>query len=126
MSGNFMTMGVRQGSGASNTLTVDDAMAIRQSVPGAQYVAPSVNTRNQIIAGNQNWQTRIQGTDVEFPLIRSWPLKYGTFFSTQDVTSATKVVVLGTVVVDQPLRRGRRPDRARSSGSRTSPSRSSA
>ena len=98
MSGNFMAMGVRQGSGASNTLTVEDAQAIRQMVPTAQYVAPSVSTRNQIIAGNQNWQTRIQGTDVEFPLIRSWPLKFGTFFSTQDVTSATKVVVLGTVV----------------------------
>ena len=98
MSGNFMSMGVRQGSGASNTLTVEDAVAIRQMVPTAQYVAPSVNTRNQIIAGNQNWQTRIQGTDVEFPMIRSWSVKYGTFFSSQDVTSASKVVVLGSVV----------------------------
>jgi len=98
MSGNFMSMGVRQGSGASNTLTVEDAVAVRQMVPTAQYVAPSVNTRNQIIAGNQNWQTRIQGTDVEFPMIRSWSVKYGTFFSSQDVTSASKVVVLGSVV----------------------------
>ncbi len=98
MSGNFMSMGVRQGSGASNTLTVEDAMAVRALVPTAQYVAPSVSTRNQIIAGNQNWQTRIQGTDVEFPLIRSWPVKFGTFFSTQDVTSASKVVVLGSLV----------------------------
>jgi len=100
MSGNFMSMGVRQGSGASNTLTVEDAVAIRQQVPGAQYVAPSVSTRNQIIAGNQNWQTRIQGTDVEFPMIRSWPMKYGSFFSSQDVTSASKVVVLGSVVAN--------------------------
>jgi len=98
MSGNFMAMGVRQGSGASNTLTVEDALAVRELVPTAQYVAPSVSTRNQIIAGNQNWQTRIQGTDVEFPLIRSWPVKFGTFFSTQDVTSASKVVVLGSLV----------------------------
>ncbi|MBP1607659.1 MAG: macB 1 [Acidobacteria bacterium] len=98
MSGNFMAMGVRQGSGASNTLTVEDAMAIRQMIPSAQYVAPGVNTRNQVIAGNQNWQTRIEGTDVEFPLIRSWAVKYGAFFSTQDVTSATKVVVMGSVV----------------------------
>jgi putative ABC transport system permease protein len=65
-----MSMGVRQGSGASNTLTVEDAAAIRQTIPGAQYVAPGVNTRNQVIAGNQNWQTRIEGTDVEFPMIR--------------------------------------------------------
>ena len=98
MSGNFMSMGVRQGSGASNTLTVEDAAAIRQMIPTAQYVAPGVNTRNQVIAGNQNWQTRIEGTDVEFPMIRSWPVKYGAFFSSQDVTSATKVVVMGSVV----------------------------
>ena len=98
MSGNFMSMGVRQGSGASNTLTIEDAAAIRQMIPTAQYVAPGVNTRNQVIAGNQNWQTRIEGTDVEFPLIRSWPVKYGAFFSSQDVTSSTKVVVLGSVV----------------------------
>jgi len=98
MSGNFMAMGVRQGSGASNTLTVEDAMAIRQMIPSAQYVAPGVNTRNQVIAGNQNWQTRIEGTDVEFPMIRSWVVKHGAFFSTQDVTSATKVVVMGSVV----------------------------
>jgi len=98
MSGNFMTMGVRQGSGASNTLTVEDAAAIRLLVPGAQYLAAGVSTRNQIIAGNQNWQSRIQGTDVEFPMIRSWETKYGSFFSSQDVTSASKVVVLGSVV----------------------------
>ena len=98
MSGNFMSMGVRMGSGASNTLTVEDAAAIKQMVPTAQYVAAGVSTRNQIIAGNQNWQTRIQGTDVEFPLIRTWDVKYGTFFSSQDVTSASKVVVLGSLV----------------------------
>jgi putative ABC transport system permease protein len=97
MSGNFMTMGVRQGSGAANTLTVEDVAAIRQQVPTAQYVAAGVSTRSQIIAGNQNWQTRIQGTDVDFPLMRAWPVKYGTFFTSQEVQSATKVVVLGTV-----------------------------
>ncbi|HNV04307.1 MAG TPA: ABC transporter permease, partial [Vicinamibacterales bacterium] len=98
MSGNFMAMGVRQGSGASNTLTVEDANAIREQIPTAQYVAAGVSTRNQIIAGNQNWQTRIQGTDVDLPLMRSWPMKYGLFFTPQDVTTAAKVVVLGAVV----------------------------
>jgi putative ABC transport system permease protein len=61
-------------------------------------VAAGVSTRSQIIAGNQNWQTRIQGTDVDFPLMRAWPVKDGSFFTSQDVTSATKVVVLGSVV----------------------------
>jgi putative ABC transport system permease protein len=95
--GNFMTAGVRQGSGASNTLTVEDAIAIRD-VAGVQYVSPGVNTRAQVIAGNQNWQTRINGSDVDWPAIRSWAQKYGSFFTSQDVNSSAKVAVLGSTV----------------------------
>jgi putative ABC transport system permease protein len=53
-----------------------------------------------MVAGNQNWFTRIQGSDVELPLIRVWPLTAGTFFTPQDVNGAAKVVVLGSVVRD--------------------------
>src|SRR6476619_5928776 len=95
--GNFSQGGVRQGQGNSTTLVADDAVAIRQ-LPGVQYVAAGVNSRAQVIAGNQNWSTQIQGTEVDFPLIRSWPPKYGSFFTQQDVNSASKVAVLGTVV----------------------------
>ena len=96
--GNFTFGGVRQGSGAASTLTVDDAEALRQQVPGIQYLAAGVNQRTQVVAGNQNWFTRIQGTDVDFPLIRAWPVKTGTFFSPQDVNGSAKVAVLGSVV----------------------------
>src|SRR5688572_22820637 len=97
--GNFSMGGVRQGQGMSNTLMPADAAAIRQ-LPGVQYVAAGVNSRSQVIAGNQNWSTRIEGTDVDFPLIRSWPPLYGSFFTPQDVNTAAKVAVLGTVVAE--------------------------
>ena len=97
--GNFSMGGVRQGQGMSNTLMPSDAAAIRQ-LPGVQYVAAGVNSRSQVIAGNQNWSTRIEGTDVDFPLIRSWPTLYGSFFTAQDVNTAAKVAVLGTVVAE--------------------------
>jgi putative ABC transport system permease protein len=97
--GNFSQGGVRQGQGMSNTLMPEDAEALR-SIPGVQYVAAGANSRGQIIAGNQNWNTRVEGTDVDFPSIRNWQPKYGAFFSTQDVRAATKVAVLGTVVSD--------------------------
>ena len=74
--GNFTQGGVRQGGGMSTTLTKEDAEALR-AVPGVQYVAAGVNSRAQLIAGNQNWSSQIQGTDVDLPLIRSWPTKYG-------------------------------------------------
>jgi putative ABC transport system permease protein len=95
--GNFSQGGVRMGQGNSTTLTPDDAAALKQ-LNGVQYVAAGASTRAQVIAGNQNWSTQIQGTDIDLPLIRSWPTKYGAFFTQQDVTGAQKVAVLGTVV----------------------------
>ena len=97
--GNFSQGGVRQGQGMASSLTAEDATALRQ-VPGIQYVSAGVNSRSQVIAGNQNWSTQIQGTDVDFQQIRSWPTKYGAYFTPQDVSSAAKVAVLGTVVAD--------------------------
>jgi putative ABC transport system permease protein len=98
--GNFQQGGVRMGQGNASTLTPDDAMAIRD-LPGVQYVAPGVNTRAQIVAGNMNWGTQVQGTDVDLPLIRSWPATHGAFFAPVDVATAAKVAVLGSVVHEQ-------------------------
>jgi len=98
--GNFQAGGVRQGQGNASTLTADDAQAIRE-VPGVQYIAAGVNTRGQVVAGNMNWGTQIQGTDVDLPLIRSWPEKIGGFFMPIDVATASKVAVLGSVVHEQ-------------------------
>src|SRR5918999_1306137 len=97
--GNFSQGGVRMGQGMSNTLMPEDAEALRE-VPGVQYVAAGANTRGQVVAGNQNWSTRVEGTAVDLPLIRSWPTRYGSFFTPQDVNAAAKVAVLGTVVSD--------------------------
>jgi putative ABC transport system permease protein len=97
--GNFTQGGVRQGQGMSSSLTAEDAQALR-AVPGVQYVSAGVNSRGQVIAGNQNWSTRIEGCDVDLPLIRSWSTTYGNFFTTQDVNAAAKVAVLGTMVAN--------------------------
>jgi putative ABC transport system permease protein len=98
--GNFSSGGVRQGQGNAATLVPDDAVAISK-VDGVQYISAGVNTRGQMIAGNQNWNTQVQGADVDFPMIRSWPTVMGAFFTPQDVATAAKVVVLGSVVRDQ-------------------------
>ena len=98
--GNFNQGGVRQGQGNASTLIPDDAVAIRD-LPGVQYVACQSNTRGQLVAGNLNWNTQVQGTDVDMPLIRSWPTTDGVFFTPQDVNTASKVAVLGSVLRDQ-------------------------
>ena len=97
--GSTNTQGVRTGFGNSTKMVPEDAAALRD-LPEIQYVAESVNTRTQLIYGNQNWNTQIEGTNVDLPAIRSWPQKYGSFFSSEDVKSAAKVCVLGSNVSD--------------------------
>jgi putative ABC transport system permease protein len=97
MSGNFTSGAVRMGEGNSSRLMAADAQALR-ALPQVQWVAEGASTRQQLIAGNQNWNTQIQGTNVDWPLIKAWPLKYGQFFTEQDVQSASKVIVLGSNV----------------------------
>ncbi len=99
MSGNFTQGGARMGEGNSSRLMAADANALRQ-LPQVQWVAEGVSTRQQLIAGNQNWNTQVQGTNVDWPLIKAWPLLYGQFFTEQDVQAAAKVVVLGKNVSD--------------------------
>jgi putative ABC transport system permease protein len=98
--GNWTQGGVRQGQGNASTLTPDDAAAIAQ-VPGVLYAAAGSNMRAQMVAGNLNWNTQIQGTDIDYPLINAWPTQQGAFFTAQDVTTAAKVIVLGSVVRDE-------------------------
>jgi putative ABC transport system permease protein len=107
--GNYSRGGVSSGMGSSPRLRADDVEAIREQVPGAQYLSASVSTRDQVIAGGQNWQTRIEGTDIELPLIRYWNVEFGTFFTTTDVNSAAKVAVLGSVVRDNLFGEGTDP-----------------
>jgi len=91
--------GARMFTGNSN-LTVEDAEAIKAECPAVAYVSPTVRSAAQIVAGELNWGTSIQGVDVDYPLIRSWNVADGSFFTDQDVKSASKVAVLGKTVAD--------------------------
>jgi putative ABC transport system permease protein len=100
LSGSSTSGGLRFGSGTVPTLTVDDAKAILSEIPSVKYVAPSLPGVAQVVYGNQNWSTSIQGTTPEMLDIREWPVTSGRSFTQQDVDGATKVCLLGTTVVE--------------------------
>jgi putative ABC transport system permease protein len=81
-------------------LTEDDANAIKADCPSVAYVSPLVRTSAQIVAGESNWGTSIQGVGVEWPLVRTWNTVEGGFFGDSDVRAAAKVCVLGGTVAD--------------------------
>jgi len=86
--------GVRMGSGASPTLTLNDADAIAE-LPGVLAVSPLTTGVVQIVYGANNWSTIVYGVSPSFFTIQNWHVASGMFFSTADVRSATRVVMIG-------------------------------
>jgi putative ABC transport system permease protein len=91
--------GARSGWGGASTLTTTDAETIRRSAPDVTAVTYSRRQIQQIIYGNMNWSTVVQGVTPEFERVRNWPVTAGSFFSDRHEKSASKVAVLGQTVV---------------------------
>lgn len=100
-SGNFTSGGVRGGWGGAPTLTIEDAMALKNEISTVVAVSPEVRDRNQVLANGMNWNTQVLGEGPDYPQIRSWDIKEGAMFTEQDVRSIAKVAVVGKTVVDQ-------------------------
>ena len=59
--GSISSNGVRLGSGGVATLTQDDAQAIAAECPSVALTAPTVRGGVQVVYGNNNWATNVQG-----------------------------------------------------------------
>jgi putative ABC transport system permease protein len=98
--GSITSSGIRMGAGNAVTLTEDDAKAIAAECPAAGAVAPISRGGAQVVFGNNNWATLIQGTTPDYLIIRDNQIAEGQAFTEQDVDSDAKVAVLGKTVVD--------------------------
>jgi putative ABC transport system permease protein len=92
--------GVRGGAGTMTTLTEDDALAVSKECPAVAYVSPGARANGQVIAGDMNWATSIEGGSADYLNIRQWALADGDFFSDADVKAAAKICILGKTVAD--------------------------
>jgi len=99
-SGSRSSGGIRHGMGSVQTLTVEDAAAIARECPSVAIAEPGVRTGAQVVYGNQNWSTSIQGTGPDFLTIRAWALARGAYFTQEDIKAATKVAVLAQTVAE--------------------------
>ena len=96
-SGSRSFRGVHGGSGSTQNLTPADAEAIKKA-DAVEYISPNVSTRAQVIYGNKNWNTSIQGVGAQYPEVRNWQAKEGIFFDENQVKSSQKICVLGSEV----------------------------
>ncbi len=95
LSGSVTSGGIRLGQGTQLTISEDDAYAIQREIPAVQVAAPANRGSAQIVYGNLNWSTAIQGITPNYLEARDWPLVEGRSVAQEDVDGATKVVLLG-------------------------------
>ena len=95
LSGSVNTAGVRIGQGSQLTITEDDSAAIAREVPAVQVSAPSIRGNTQVVFGNLNWYTGVQGVTADYFEARDWMVVSGRPIGPEDVDGATKVVLLG-------------------------------
>jgi len=95
LSGSVTAGGVRMGTSSQQTITEDDAAAIAREIPAVQVSAPSVRGNAQIVFGNLNWATGVQGVTPDYFEAREWPVVNGRAFGPEDLDGATKVALLG-------------------------------
>ncbi len=100
LSGSTTSGGIRLGFGSLLTLTEDDARAIALEVPAVQVAAPSVRGSAQVVYGNLNWSTVVQGVTPEYEEAREWPVVAGKYIGQADVDAAAKVAVIGQTVAE--------------------------
>jgi putative ABC transport system permease protein len=93
--------GVRMGAQTGQNLTEDDATAIARDVLEVQVAAPGNRTTAQIVAGNTNWSTSINGTTNDYLEARDWSLASGRLFEAGEMQGSGKVAIIGQTVAQQ-------------------------
>ena len=90
--------GVRSARGSATTLTVEDAEAIAEQVSYISAIAPLYSSNLQLIAGNNNMNSQVNGTTPEYVQTNNLSLLSGSFFSDYEYQRGSKVAVIGSNV----------------------------
>jgi putative ABC transport system permease protein len=89
--------GVKQ-SGSRQSLTNKDVDAILTQLPIIDKASAFVSTQTQLVAGNLNWNTSIQGIDSSYMAVGNWQIEEGRNITDQELKSASRVAVIGQTI----------------------------
>ena len=90
-----MSGGVRQASGASSRLTVDDTKAILEEVEHVEYVSPVVSGSSQLKVGSENWNCMVSGVATDYEFMHAMSAELGRFFTESEGTRRSRVALIG-------------------------------
>ena len=99
--GSVIQSGARLGAGNAQTLTEQDANAIINEIPEVAFAAPLSRGNAQVVFGNTNWATSINGVYNNYFDVREWNLADGRLFDQGEISRFGKVAILGKTVASQ-------------------------
>lgn len=89
----------RSASGSRTSLNYTDAQTIAEQCPSVAKVDASYSRNAQVVYGNKNTNTSINGVTPNFPEVRNFPVEQGSFLTEEDNRLMRRVAVLGKTVV---------------------------
>ncbi len=93
--------GARLESGTQPTLTEEDGASIRRELVNVQVAAPLLSRSMPLVATNRNWVTVVAGINADYLVAREWQIASGRSFTSDEITSGTKVAIVGSVIVEE-------------------------
>ncbi len=91
---------------AVQTLTLEDAEAIRSGVPHVTGVSAEINRAAQVVYRNENTNTRVVGVTPEYPTVRNFHPVRGEFFGADDMRNRSRVALVGQTVANRLFAEG--------------------
>ncbi len=93
--------GVAMEVGTVTRFTLQDVSAIARLIPEVKSVSPSVTGRGQMVYGNKNWNTQVEGVGADYATLRAAIPILGRFITEDEVKMRERVVLLGTTVAKE-------------------------
>jgi putative ABC transport system permease protein len=98
--GTSSSRGAFSAAGSSQTLTPADATSISKLAYVTAYT-PVVSQNEQVIYGNQNWNTNVQGVMPSYQQIQNWTLSEGSWYTSDNERDGRAVAVIGQTIVSK-------------------------
>jgi len=90
--------GVRSAGGSAATLTLEDAEAIAEQVPGVTAAVPTSSAYLQLVFGDENIRAQVTGTTPDYQDAYNLNVVAGSFITERDYQNGERVVVIGSEV----------------------------
>ena len=96
--GSAKVQGIALEAGAVTRFTFADIGAISKLTDSVSMLYPSVSGRGQIVYGNKNWNTQVEGDGIDYAQMRAAVPTIGRFFTEQEIKMREKVALIGLTV----------------------------